>query len=421
VPSAATGEVRSTIFQGSKMESIQNRRWLGTSIAIAALAWSWQIATVNAAEIATPRQMFDGAMRPDVEVNTFSHYDQVFPARVVPHGNTARPLPLSARKLPAFKFTSGVKTVDLYDYLSLNRVAGLLIVKNGEIVLEDYELGTDAATRWASFSVAKSFASTLVGAAIQDGHIKSIDDPLVKYLPQMKDGPYANVSVRNVLQMASGVRWDETYTNPKSDRRKLLEEQLAQQPGRVMKFMNTLTRAGDPGAIWNYNTGETLVVGALLEAATKKPLAKYLSEKLWIPLGMEREATWQLESQGGMGFAGSGLFVTLRDYARFGLFVLNDGVIGGRRVVPEKWFADAASPKIVGGKSVDYGYMWWPTPKGDPVLAGSFCAEGIFGQFIHINPKEKLVIVVLSARPKPTGSDVISDNDFFAAVAKALK
>jgi CubicO group peptidase (beta-lactamase class C family) len=394
-------------------------RFIGL-IALVALAIACE-ATADAVETAAARQVYDGAMRPGVEVNTFSRYNELFPARTVSRGRVVRPLPKSARALPALKFSSGSKTYDLFDYLSLNRVAGLLIIKNGEVVTEDHELGTDSSTRWVSFSVAKSFATTLVGAAVQDGYIKDLDDPVSQYVTQLSTGPYAKVSVRQVLQMASGVRWDETYTDPESDRRKLLEEQLANKPGKVISYMNSLSRAGDPGTIWNYNTGETFVVGALLEAATKRPLATYLSEKIWSPWGMEKDATWQLESPNGMGFAGSGLFATLRDFGRFGLFVLNDGVIDGQRVVPEKWFAEATSPKMINGKSVDYGYMWWPTPKGDPVHAGSFCARGIFGQFIYINPTEKLVIVVLSARPKPLGSQVVTDNDFFAAVAKALQ
>jgi hypothetical protein len=394
-------------------------RFIGL-IALLALAIACE-ATADAVVIATAREMLDGAMRPEVEVHTFSHYNELFPARTVSRGPVVRPLPKSARALPALKFSSGSKTYDLFDYLSLNRVAGLLILKNGEVVTEDYELGMDSSTRWVSFSVAKSFATTLVGAALQDGYIKDLDDPVSQYVTQLSTGPYAKVSVRQVLQMASGVRWDETYTDPKSDERKLLEERLTNKPGVVIHYMNGLARAGDPGTIWNYNTGETFVVGAVVEAATKRPLATYLSQKIWSPWGMEKDATWQLESPNGMGFAGAGLFMTLRDFGRFGLFVLDDGVIDGRRVVPEKWFAEATSPKMISGKSVDYGYMWWPTPKGDPIHAGSFSARGIFGQFIYINPTEKLVIVVLSARPKPLGSQVVTDNDFFAAVAKALQ
>jgi CubicO group peptidase (beta-lactamase class C family) len=136
---------------------------------------------------------------------------------------------------------------------------------------------------------------------------------------------------------------------------------------------------------------------------------------------MERDATWWLESPGGMGLAGSGLGAALRDYGRFGLFVQQDGVLDGQRIVPEGWFREAGSAHVIGGKSVDYGYLWWPLPPGDPVHQGAFEAVGIFGQHLYINPAEKLVIVVLSARPKPDSSaHILDDASFFAAIAKSL-
>jgi CubicO group peptidase (beta-lactamase class C family) len=222
--------------------------------------------------------------------------------------------------------------------------------------------------------------------------------------------------------MASGVKWNETYADPHSDRRKLLDIQLEQKPGAILAYMSSLSRVGPPGSIWNYNTGESFMVGALLEAATHKPLATYLSEVLWSRLGMERDATWWVESPGGMGLAGSGLGATLRDYGRIGLLVQQDGIIDGRQIVPAGWFQEAGSGHRIGGKSVDYGYLWWPIPAGDPIHRGAFQARGIFGQHLYINPAQKLVIVVLSARPKPD-SDLapVDDVPFFAAVARALQ
>jgi CubicO group peptidase (beta-lactamase class C family) len=374
-----------------------------------------------AQEIAAPRQVYDGAMTPDLEVRTFARSEELFPVRTVEKGSKPRPLPTAKTPLKNMQFESRGKRYDLFDYLALNRVAGLLILKNGEVVLEDYELGTGPATHWPSYSMAKSVSSTLIGAALTDGSISSLDDPVTKYVPVLKGGAYEGVSVRNIIQMASGVKWDETYTDPKSDRRKLLEIQLAQKPGSILAFINSLPKAGAPGTIWNYNTGETFVVGAVLEGATHKPLAQYLSEKIWKPWGMESDAKWQLESPNGMGWAGGGLIATLRDFGRFGLLVLADGVIEGKRIVPAGWFDEAGSGKEIGGKYVDYGYLWWTFPRGDAVHEGAFQAEGIFGQHIYINRKEKLVIVVLSARPKPTGATVVDDSAFFAAVVKALR
>ncbi len=378
-------------------------------------------ATATAQEMAGPRQVYDGAMRPDVEVKTFSNSDQLFPVRVVKRGTTVGNLPAAKTQLQNVQIDIGGKQYDLFDYLALNRVAGLLILKNGEVVLEDYELGIGPETLWPSYSMAKSASSTLVGAALQDGLIENLDEPVTKYVPSLKGGAYEGVSVRNVIQMASGVKWNETYTDPKSDRRKLLEIQLQQQPGTILPFMSALPRAGTPGTIWNYNTGETFVVGAVLEGAAHKPLAEYLSEKIWAPWGMESEAKWQLESPNGMGWAGGGLAATLRDFARIGLLVQADGVIDGKRLVPPGWFDEAGSGKEIGGKQVEYGYLWWTFPKNDAVHGGAFQAEGIFGQHMYINRKERVVIVVLSARPKPTGATVVDDAAFFAAVVKALR
>jgi len=366
------------------------------------------------------RQMFDGAMRPDEAVQTLANSDKLFPTREIKRGGAVRALPAAKMPLKNVRFEVNGRQYDLYDYLALNRVAGLLVLKNGEIALEDYELGAGTQTHWASFSMGKSVSSTLVGAALADGSIASLDDPVTRYVLALKNGAYDGVTVRNVIQMASGVKWDETYTDPKSDRRKLLDVQLRFKPGVILPFMSALPRAGAPGTIWNYNTGETFVVGAVLEGATHQPLAKYLTEKIWSRWGMESDAKWWLESPNGMGWGGGGISATLRDFGRFGLFVVADGVIEGKRTVPAGWFDEAGSAKDIGGKMVDYGYLWW-VPKGDPVLRGAFEAIGIFGQHMYINRRANLVIVVLSARPKPTGATVVDDDAFFAAVTKALE
>ena len=399
---------------------IANFHWQRSAILIA-LTLAFCNAPAPAQQRAGARQVFDGKMLPDVEVSTFEHSDALFPVNTVLRKGPVRPLPPASAKLTNIHFKSEAHSFDLFDYLAYNRVAALLVLKDGKVVFEDYELGTGPQTRWPSFSIAKSFSSTLVGAALQQGLISSLNDPFTRYVPQLKGGAYEGVSIRNILQMASGVKWDETYTDPKSDRRKLLELQLAQKSGAIVSYMNALTRAGAPGSIWNYSTGESFLVGALLEGATHKPLATYLSETLWSRLGMEQDATWWLESPGGMGLAGSGLGATLRDYGRFGLFVQQDGILDGQRIVPEGWFREAGSAHVIGGKSVDYGYLWWPLPAGDPIHQGAFQAIGIFGQHIYINPAEKLVIVVLSARPKPDSSaHILDDASFFAAIAKSL-
>jgi len=372
-------------------------------------------------EIGTVRQIYDGALYPDIQVQTFRNIDRLFPTRTVKRGTQTYPLPTSGTPLKAVEFASAGKKYDVFDYMSLNRVSGLLVIKDGKIALERYELGNKETTRWMSMSVVKSISSTLVGVAIKDGYIKSLNDPITQYLPTLAGSAYDGVTVRSLLQMASGVKWDETYTNPASDRRHMLEAQLRGKPGSILELMRTLPRAGEPGTIWNYDTGETQVVGELIHAAIKRPVAQYLSESIWSKFGMESDATWWLDSPNGQEIGGSGLSATLRDYGRFGLFFLNGGVVGEKSILPESWISEAGSPKIISGKKVNYGYMWWiPDSSANPVHEGAFMARGIFGQSMYLNPAEKVVVVVWSARPKPTGSDTIKDEDFFAAVVKAL-
>jgi CubicO group peptidase (beta-lactamase class C family) len=364
--------------------------------------------------IGSVRDVYDGTLPLEVEVNTFRHIDRVFPSAVVKHGDRVFPLPQASRRLGDVTFLSAGQQLHLADYIRLNRVAGVLVLKDGKIALERYEFGNTPQTRWVSFSVVKSITSTLAAAAVEDGLIGGLDDPVTKYLPQLRNSGYDGASIRDVLQMASGVRWNEAYTDASSDRRKMLDLQMQQRPGALLDFMATLPRAARPGTDWNYNTGETYVLGALVRAAVKRPLSQYLSDKIWSSFAMEQDATWWTESPGGVEFGGSGFAATLRDYGRFGEFVLQDGMAGGRQVVPRGWFPNAGTPKRVGDRVVPYGYMWWSEPEG------AFRAFGIFGQSIYVNPKQNVVIVVWSAQQKPTGSAVVSDEEFFAGVLQAL-
>ncbi|MEN3794109.1 serine hydrolase [Fulvimarina sp. MAC3] len=371
-------------------------------------------------EIGTVREIYDGRLLPDIQVRTFRNIDKLFPTRTVKAGDTPHPLPDGEpADLTDLEFTVGDERYDLFETMSVNRISGLLVLKDGKIVFEDYELGNDRDTRWMSMSVVKSIVSTLIAAAIADGSIESIDDPLSKYMPELEDSAYGPVTVAQLLTMSSGVQWNETYTDPSSDRREMLDLQIAQEPGAILDFMASLPRATEPGTVWNYSTGETSVASELVAAATGMTVSDYLSEKIWKPYGMESDATWWLDAPDGVEIGGSGLSATLRDYARFGQFVLEGGVIDGERVVPEGWFPAAGQPREIGGKMTEYGQMWWPVAKGEAFKDDeAFAAIGIFGQHVYINPARNVVIAMWAAQPKPLYSNPVSEYSFLEAVTE---
>ncbi|MBW8714712.1 MAG: serine hydrolase [Variovorax paradoxus] len=372
--------------------------------------------------IGTVRQIYDGALSPELAVNTYRNIDRLFPTRTVEPGGTPSALPAAAARLTQVNFAVSAARYSLADFMSVNRVAGLLILKDGKIVHETYQYGNTQRTRWMSMSVAKSITSTLIGAAVKDGYIASIDDQVTKYVRRLVGSAYDGATVRNVMMMASGAQWNETYTNPNSDRRQLLEAQISQKPGSAMDLMSKLPRAAAPGSVYNYSTGETQVAGEIVYNAVKKPLAQYLSEKIWSKAGMEAQANWWLDSPNGVEIGGSGISATLRDYGRFGLFVMNDGVAAGQQVVPVGWVTEAGTPKVpTGGNSINYGYLWWIPPSGPSAADGAFYANGIMGQQIYINRKEKVVIVVWGAQTDPAGNGTLPVVPFFDAVVAALK
>ena len=281
----------------------------------------------------TVREIYDGALSPEMAVRTFRNIDRLFPSAIIPGSSNPLPLPVAPVAMPPIRITDDGREYGLAEFLDRNRVAGLLVLHDGFIKFEDYRFGRTAQTRWMSMSVAKSVTSTLFGAALKEGLIESLTDRVRRYVPALRDSAYDDVTVRDVLMMASGVRWFETYTDPASDRRRLLEAQLAQEPGGALAIMSGLPRAAEPGTINTYNTGETQVAAEVLRSALGRPLAEYLHDRIWEPFGMEADATWWLESPGGTEIGGSGFAATLRDYGRLGLFVLQGGRIDGTSIL----------------------------------------------------------------------------------------
>ena len=267
-------------------------------------------------------------------------------------------------------------------YLAGQRAAGIVILQDGKVRFERYGLGFDVDGRWTSFSVAKSFTSTLVGAAIRDGAIHSLDDKVSQYIPDLRGSAYDDVSVRQLLTMTSGVRWNEDYEDPNADVARFNNATPDKGVDATVSYMRKLPRAHPAGAVWHYNTGETNLIGVLVSSATKKPLSQYLQEKVWQPAGMAAPATW-LKGKTGHEIAGCCLQAATRDFARFGLFVLG----GGAGVVPPGWFAEATTKQMdIGEPGHGYGYQWWTYDDG------AVAAQGIFGQGIFIDPRRRLVI-----------------------------
>ncbi len=299
-------------------------------------------------------------------------------SRVVPAGATPRPLPPGPPlALP----------LDVDAYMAGQRSAALLVLHDGRLRLERYGLGFDGSGRWTSFSVAKSITSTLVGAAVRNGHIRSMDDKVSDYLPAMKGSAYDDVSVRQLLTMTSGVRWNEDYSDPNADVARFNQHQPEDGVDAIVSYLRRLPREAPAGTRWHYSTGETNLVGVLVSAATKKPLSQYLSEKIWVPAGMEQQATWIL-SRTGQEISGCCVQAAARDYARFGQFILDGTRVGGQAIVPDGWLEQATTERTgIGQPGRGYGYQWWTNADG------SFAARGIFGQGIFLDPKRKLVIV----------------------------
>jgi CubicO group peptidase (beta-lactamase class C family) len=365
---------------------------------------------------------------PENQAPTFRNQNQVWPHRVIRRGHTVRPLPPHARSLADLTFEVGDVNLGISDYMARRRTAGILILKRGEVALERYGMDSGPERRRTSYSTAKSVTSTLVGAALHHGAIGSLDDRCDLYLPRLRGSAYEGVTVRNVMRMCSGVAWSEVDDGEADDGR--LDQALAsRRPGAVLDLACTLPRAEPQGSVFNYSTVESSVLGAVVAAATGRPLADYCAEIIWGPAGMEADGYWMLEAEGGQELGGFGVSARLRDFGRFGLLVLEDGeAFSGRRVLPPGWRDLAGQPdsaptgfgRLMPGSPVGYGYHWWavpPLPGG--VNNGAFSANGAFGQFIVINPTEQVVVAIQSAWGQHHDSD--AEGEVVAMIRAAVR
>lgn len=315
----------------------------------------------------------------------FRNAERLFDTRTIPASDGPEPLQQAIVDLDEVEVRVGDDTMTVDALFRKQNVAGLLVIKDGRIVYERYGLGNTRQSRWVSFSVAKSVVSLLFGAAIKDGYIDSVDDKIVDYLPRLKGSPYEAATIRNVLQMASGVEWDEDYADPDSDVSTASWDTLS-----LLEQLGSKPRIAAPGEVFNYNTAETNLAGILLRSAIGNNLSTYLSEKIWKPFGMEYDATWNLTESGGGEFGGCCINATLRDYGRLGLFALAGGRLpDGTDVLPDGWMQESTQPSRA---YPGYGFFWW---LGED---DTYAASGIFGQGIRVDRGAGVVIAIQSAR-----------------------
>uniref|UniRef100_UPI0040579BF5 serine hydrolase domain-containing protein n=1 Tax=Candidatus Electrothrix sp. TaxID=2170559 RepID=UPI0040579BF5 len=318
-------------------------------------------------------------------VTNFSNMEHAFLTLPVPRGDgPVSPLPQG----PEMTLPEGVAT-----WIEARNVTSLLVLHEGRIVHESYLLGTLPGDRRISWSVAKSFLSALIGIALAEGQIAALDDPVTRYAPQLQGSAYDGTTIRQLLQMTSGLEFDEDYLDYDSDINRM--GRVLALGGSMDGFATGLTaRAADPGTRWKYVSIDTHALAMVLRGATGRDLPGLLSEHIIQPLGFEAEPYYLSDGE-GVAFALGGLNVTTRDYARFGLMVEQMGRYGDRQVVPEDWIKASTTPSAPTPEgALQYGYQWWmPEDARDGELFG----DGIYGQFIYIDRARDAVIVVTSA------------------------
>jgi len=330
--------------------------------------------------------------------------EKLFATRAIRRGKHTSPIP-RGREL-ALTCRSDGEERTIAQLMDRNAIAGLLVIRDGRIVLERYGLGLKPGDRWSTMSMVKSMTAMLVGAGIAEGFLKSVDDGVTDHLPQLRGSAYDGVTIRHLLTMSSGVAWLEDYADRTSHVNQYSRLLAAKKPGGVLDLLKTLSRAHLPGTVWSYNTGDTYLLGAVLTAATRTTLADFITHTIWQPCGMEFDAYYALDAEDGQEIAGSRAGMALRDLGRIGLLIANNGMAGGRRILPAGWVdamaarafdlpTDAANEHRLALGLTGYGFSWWLRDDG------AMLAMGHSGQRLYVNRARKLVVVNLAAYPEP--------------------
>ena len=324
------------------------------------------------------------------KINGFRNGFNFVPSRVINKSSSPYPLNYLLLDFSQISYELNGKTYTLEDYNKKFNVAGMMIVRRGNILHEQYNFGNNKDSKWISFSVTKSVTSMLLGAAIKDGYIKNIKDPVTKYLPELSGSNYDKISIKHILQMSSGIKWNEDYEDPYSD----VNLAAGLNSSDLYKYLSKLDIAHKPGRKFNYNTAESNLIGGIVRSAVGSNLSNYLESKIWKPFGMESDAHWALDNTFLDELGGCCIYATLKDYTRIGIFALKQGkLLNGTEVLPKKWIRDSTKASKA---YRHYGYQWWLS--GPPYK--SYYAQGIFGQMIWIDPPTATVIVIHSASDK---------------------
>ena len=356
----------------------------------------------------------------DKIVYNFLNMDKIFPTREIKASKNPKPLKRNIKTLPETFFFEGEEK-NLQDYLDYFWSDGMIVLHKNEMVYENYWLGNNENKRHISWSVAKSFISALVGIAYEEGLIDSLDDPVTKYLDDFKETGYDDVTIKDILQMSSGVLFNEDYADYDSDINRFGR---AVATGTSMRdFSKTLTREREPGTYMHYVSINTQVLGFLLQEVTNKSISQYLYDKIWNPLGMEDSAYFILDDVKDE-FALGGLNATLRDYAKFGLLYLQNGRWNDNQIISKQWIEDSHSTDgihlVPGERETSsnpwgYGYQWWVPGFPDT----DYTASGVYNQYIYIDPLSEIVIAKTSSNYKYT-SELQMSKDMHMAMFRAI-
>lgn len=312
---------------------------------------------------------------------------KIFHNRKIEASTEGKPLPFSAN------YDDELISDSLIRKLEEIETVAFLVIKNDSVYYERYWQGYSDTTLSNSFSMAKSYISALIGIALEEGHIESLDEPVGNYLPEFKKGKKSNITIKHVLWMSSGLYFGESYSSPFSNTTKLY------YGTDVYKLVTSLKVIKAPGEAFSYSSGDTQILAAVLRAATGKNVADYASEKLWKPLGCVRDGLWCLDKEDGFEKAYCCVNSNARDFALFGLMYMNDGFWNGQQIVTKNYVRESLKPCLLPDKKNEvtnyYGYQWWMYPeKGEQ----TFYARGLKGQYIFCFPEKNMVVVRLGKK-----------------------